>query len=206
MIEASRINLITPALVDVEAFLPTLAAALDAAPIACLRIRMGEPSEDALRRAADLIRPVAHDRDVAVTLTDHFLIAPAHGLDGVHLSDARLSIRDARKSVGDDGIVGVFAGTSRHDGMNAAEAGADYVAFGPVAETALGDGKVAGPELFTWWAEMIETPVVAEGGVTEAQIAGLAPHADFVSLDEAIWTAAEGPAEAIRRIAALLAD
>ncbi len=43
-------------------------------------------------------------------------------------------MRDVRKALGADRIVGAFAGASRHKGMTLAEAGADYVAFGPVGE------------------------------------------------------------------------
>ena len=89
--------------------------------------------------------------------------------------------------LGRDGIVGTFAGVSRHDGMTAAEAGADYVSFGPVGATALGDGTLAGPELFAWWSEMIEVPVVAEGAVTAAHAAELAGITDFFAVSEEIW-------------------
>lgn len=205
MIDASRIYLLTPRLTEAEAFLPRLAEALDAAPVACVRIRMGTDDETALRRAADQVREVAHDRDVAVTLTDHFRLVRPHGLDGVHLENPRFTVREARKALGDDAIVGAFCGASKHAGMVAGEAGADYVALGPVAASALGDGETADEELFQWWAEMIETPIVAEGGVTEEIARRLAPHADFLALDEAVWSAEDGPAASLRRFAALLA-
>ena len=194
------IYLITPALSDAASFLPKLAEALDAVEIACVRLRVARDDEDDLRRAADLVRDVAHERDVAVTLTDHFRLVKPLGLDGVHLENPRLTVRDARKALGEDAIVGAFAGASKHNGMVAAEAGADYVSFGPITANALGDGEVAEPHLFVWWSEMIQPPVVAEGGLTLDLARALAPSVDFLALDQAIWDHPDGPAGALRAL------
>ena len=56
------------------------------------------------------------------------------------------------------------------------------------AGDALGDGEVADDELFTWWSQMIELPVVAEGGLTEDRMRALAPITDFFALGEEIWS------------------
>jgi thiamine-phosphate pyrophosphorylase len=88
--------------------------------------------------------------------------------------------------------------------MTAAEAGADYVALGPVAAGALGDGTEATDELFAWWAEMIETPSVAEGGLTVETARRLAGIADFFALRRSVWEAPEGPAAAVRAYAAAI--
>ncbi len=194
------IYLITPPIEDPAPFLPKLAEALDAVEVACVRLRMVGEDENTLRRAADQIREVAHERDVAITLTDHFRLVQALGVDGVHLENPRLTVRDARKALGEDAIVGAFAGVSKHDGMNAAEAGADYVSFGPIASSALGDGEVAEPQLLAWWSEMIQTPVVAEGGMSLELARALTPSVDFLALDQAVWDHAEGPAKALKSL------
>ena len=51
-----------------------------------------------------------------------------------------------------------------------------------------GHGAVAGLELFQWWSEMIEVPVVAEGALTPTLIGHLAPVADFIALGSEIWS------------------
>ena len=71
--------------------------------------------------------------------------------------------------------------------MTAGEAGADYVSFGPVGATGLGDGDSAPLDLFQWWSEMIEVPVVAEGGLTPETVAQFAPHTDFFGIGDEIW-------------------
>ena len=73
--------------------------------------------------------------------------------------------------------------------MTAGEGGADYVAFGPVSDTGLGDGTVAEQDLFAWWSQMIELPVVAEGGLSVQMIETLAPVTDFFGIGPEIWDA-----------------
>jgi thiamine-phosphate pyrophosphorylase len=126
------------------------------------------------------------------------------GLDGVHLPDGSRTVRAARKALGEDAIVGAYCGASRHDGMTAAEIGADYVAFGPVAPTHLGDGSFADAEIFAWWSEMIEVPVVAEGALDVAQMRALAPVTDFFGIGPEIWQAEDSVLALRDLVAAML--
>ncbi len=193
----ARLCLVTPLNPALATLPDVLGGLLDAFPVASVRLAGSDTGEDALVRAADTLRPVCHARDVPLLVTDHFRLAARLGLDGVHLSDGARQIRAAREALGRDAIVGAHARASRHEGMTAAEIGADYVSFGPVADTGLGDGTIADRDLFTWWSEMIEVPVIAQGGLTPDLAAGLAPFAEFFELGEEIWSAAEGPAAAL---------
>ena len=187
MTDAPQLYLMTPAGAQASSLAPMLAEVMDRVAPACLRIRSGA-EEDELGRLADMAREIAHARDVAVVIDDHVKLALRHGLDGVHLNDGAKAVRYARKELGDDAIVGAFCGTSRHEGINAAEAGADYVAFGPVSDSALYRGDPVELELFQWWSEMIEVPVVAEGAITRELITQLSPITDFIALGPEIWT------------------
>ncbi|MFV2003287.1 MAG: thiamine phosphate synthase, partial [Paracoccaceae bacterium] len=107
--------------------------------------------------------------------------------------------------VGKDQIVGAHCGTSQHAGMTAAELGCDYVEFGPAgAPGLLGDGARAAPELFRWWHQMIEVPVVAEGGITPHTASGLASITDFLCLGDELWSHPDGPEQALSAILARL--
>ncbi|MGP9804155.1 thiamine phosphate synthase [Paracoccus sp. NSM] len=187
MSDAPQLYLMTPAGAQASALGPLLAEVMDRFPAACLRIRAGA-EEDELGRLADLAREIAHARDVAVVIDDHVKLAQRHGLDGVHLTDGARSVRYARKELGDDAIIGAFCGASRHEGMNAGEHGADYVSFGPVGASALYRGEPAELDLFQWWSEMIEVPVVAEGAITRELLASLSPVTDFVAIGAEIWS------------------
>ncbi|MBC7165020.1 MAG: thiamine phosphate synthase [Roseovarius sp.] len=205
MAEAERpqIYLITPPALEPAEFAPRLAAVLDAHPVACVRLALASTDEDAVARAADACREVTHARDVALVIERHLGLAERLGLDGVHLPDGARSVRAARKALGPDAIVGAFCGTSRHDGMSAGEAGADYIAFGPAGATALGSGERAEQALFEWWSEMIELPVVAEGALDAATVKSLSPVADFLAFGEEIWREANAGAALARLIAAM---
>lgn len=194
--EQPQIYLITPPSLDLGRFCDLLGKVLDSNEIACIRLELASRDQEDVARAADALREVAHARDVALVIGDHVLLAERLGLDGVHLSDAARSVRDARKVLGSDAIVGSFCAATRHDGISAAEAGADYVSFGPVGASSLGDGARAEPSLFQWWSEMIEVPIVAEGGLDVAQVAALAPHTDFFGIGDEIWQA-DDPASAL---------
>jgi thiamine-phosphate pyrophosphorylase len=146
---------------------------------------------------------VAHDRDVAIVIADHLQLVARHGLDGVHLMDAARSVRLARKELGPDAIVGTWCGASKHAGMAAGEAGADYVCFGPLATTALHHGAIAERALFEWWSEVIEVPLVAEGALTPALVADFAPVTDFFAIGAEIWSAPD-PVAALRDLVAAI--
>ncbi|WP_138465468.1 thiamine phosphate synthase [Poseidonocella sp. HB161398] len=205
--DRTQLYLITPPGIDLETFPDRLSAVLDAVEIACLRLRLGSQDADAVARAADAVRMIAHERDVPFVVEKHLALAERLGLDGVHLEGSR-NVRKARETLGEEAIVGTFCGTSRHDGMTAGEAGADYVSFGPVADTGLGE-EIAETELFAWWTETIELPVVAEGALIGkgedplAKIRELAPVADFIGLGEDLW-AHDDPVALLRQIEKLL--
>ena len=202
--ERPQIYLLTPSEFELSLFPNRLSAILDKYEIACVRLALAVRDEDRIARAADAVREVAHARDVALVIESHVALAERLGLDGVHLTDGARSVRKVRKVLGGDAIVGAFCDASKHDGMNAAEAGADYVAFGPVSETALGDGTVADAQLFAWWSEMIEVPVVAEGALDEVAVRALAPVTDFFALGEEIWSD-EDPAGRLGQLLAAMA-
>ena len=170
-----------------EGFADDLARILDGTEVACVRLDLATRDEGRVVRMADAAREVCHARDVACVLTDHAALAARLGLDGVHWRGPAAQVRKLRSDLGADAIVGAFCGTSRHDGMTAGELGADYVSFGPVGSTALGTGERAERDLFAWWSETIEVPVVAEGTMDEATIRALAPVADWFALGEEIW-------------------
>lgn len=185
--EQPQIYLITPPEFELSVFPDALSRVLDAHPIACLRLSMATQDEDRLSRAADAVRQVAHQRDVAVVIESHVLMVERLGLDGVHLNDGYRSVEKAREKLGKDAIVGAYCEASRHIGLEAGEAGADYVAFGSVGASPLGDGTVAEQALFSWWSEMIELPVVAEGHIDDAGIRALSEVTDFFAIGQEIW-------------------
>jgi thiamine-phosphate pyrophosphorylase len=201
--ERPQIYLITPPTFDLEVFPGLLGRVLDGVDVACLRLAVATRDEEMIARAADALRDVAHQRDVAIVIERHTLLVERLGLDGVHLTDGGKNLRTLRKDLGADAIIGAYCGNSRHEGMGAAEAGADYVAFGPVGASALERGEQAEGDLFGWWSEMIEVPVVAEGGLTVEKVRDLARMTDFFGIGDEIW-GAEDPLAALQVLMAAM--
>ena len=187
-VEQPQIYLITPSEFELSVFSSQLVTVLDCADIACLRLTMATQDEDRILRAADAIREITHARDIAMVIDSHIMMVERLGLDGVHLTDGARSLRKARDELGADAIVGSYCGQSRHEGINAGEANADYISFGPVGASSLGDGERAEAELFQWWSEMIEVLVVAEGHLSDNDLRSLAPITDFFGIGDEIWS------------------
>jgi len=195
-----RLYLITPVTLEPRGFADTLARALDAGDVASLQLRLKDVSDDEIRRATEILMPVAQDRDVAFILNDRPDLASELGCDGVHVGQEDATYADARAAMGPDRIVGVTCHNSRHLAMEAAEAGADYVAFGAFFPTATKDPKAhADIEILEWWAEMMVVPCVAIGGITVENAKPLIEAgADFLAVSAGVWNYAEGPKAAIK--------
>jgi len=203
-----RLYLITPPrLDDLAAFGRDLAHALDAGDVAALQLRLKGVDDAIVAAAADVLIPIAHARGVAVILNDRPDLAAKLGCDGVHVGQDDASYAEARRLVGPQRMVGVTCHDSRHLAMEAAEAGADYVAFGAVFPTTTKDAPArAELEILTDWQEIMQTPCVAIGGIT-ADNAGLvaAAGADFLAVSAGVWAHPQGPADAVKALNAAIA-
>lgn len=201
--ELTQITLISPPVLDLEVHPALIARMIDAHGIACLRLELAQQDEISMIRAADALREIAHQRDVPVVMDSHVLMVEKLGLDGVHLRDGARNVRAARKTLGADAIIGAACGVLRHDGIGAGEAGADYVSFGPIGPSPLGNGEQAAFDLFEWWSEMIEVPVVAEGALTPELITQFAPVTDHIAFGPELWSS-EDPVATLKVFSACL--
>jgi len=195
-----RLYLITPARLEPADFADRLAAAFDAGDVATLQIRLKDADRDAILRAAEVLVPIAHSRDVAVLMNDFPDLARAAGCDGVHVGQEDASYEEARSIVGRDAVVGVTCHGSRHLAMQAAEKGADYVAFGAFFPTSTKEAKGRpSPNILRDWSDTTTVPCVAIGGITPANCASLVQAgADFLAVVSAVWAHPDGPAAAVK--------
>jgi thiamine-phosphate pyrophosphorylase len=150
------------------------AAALGAGDVAC--VEMAVPADPAAAKAAvERLRDIAQERGAAFLLRDDAALAARSGCDGVVVGPGAYAA--ARKTVGAQAIVGVTVGTSRHEAMEAGEAGADFIGFD------------ADAEIVSWWTEMMEVPCVAA-----------VPDADFRRVAAEGWTDPQTAVAAIRSL------
>lgn len=198
---AARLYLITPPALDPPVFAERLNEALDAGDVACVQLRLKDVDDDTIRRAAELLLPVAQSRDVAFVMNDRPDLALATGCDGVHVGQEDAPYDEARRVLGPERIVGVTCYASRDLAIDAADKGADYVAFGGffASTTKTGGKHRSDPDLLRWWSETTTVPCVAIGGITPENCAPLvAAGADFLAVIAAVWSCPEGPGAAVK--------
>jgi thiamine-phosphate pyrophosphorylase len=201
-----RLYLVTPPKLDPSLFAETLKHALDGGDVASLQLRLKQVSDDEILRASEILMPVTRSADVAFILNDRPDLAAKMGADGVHIGQEDGSYEEARTVMGTDHIVGVTCHNSRHLAIEAADKGADYVAFGAFFSTQTKEPKTfADVALLRWWADTMVVPSVAIGGITLENAESLiAASADFLAVSASVWNHAQGPAAAIKAFQHLL--
>lgn len=201
----ARLYLITPPRIEnIDRFADDLFSALDGGDVACLQLRLKQDDNvttdlDATRRLGERIVEKVQARDIAVLINDRADLAAELGADGVHIGQTDMPFKEAKRWVGEHGIVGVTCHDSRHLAMIAGEQGADYVAFGAFYPTSTKDAPTrAEPELLNWWQEMMEIPCVAIGGITPDNAEPLIrAGADFIAVSGGVWSHPDGAQAAI---------
>jgi len=199
-----RLYLLSPPKLSAANFLIPLRAALEGGDVASFQLRLKHVSDDEIRRAVDILRPIAQAHGTAFILNDRPDLAAELGCDGVHIGQEDASYAEARAAL-PNGIVGVTCHDSRHLAMEASEAGADYVAFGAFFPTQTKDPKTqADPEILRWWSETTVIPCVAIGGITVTNAPALIEAgADFIAVASGVWEHPDGPEAAVRAFNAL---
>ncbi len=198
-----RLYLITPPRIDdLAAFGHLLAETLDAGDVAALQLRLKDVTDEFVCAAVDALVPIARSRGVALILNDRPDLAAQLGCDGVHVGQSDMPLSEARAIMGKNAMIGVTCHDSRHLAMEAAEGGADYVAFGAFFPTTTKDALTrADPEILSIWQEMMEIPCVAIGGITPENARGLAAAgADFLAVSAGVWAHSQGSAAAVKAL------
>lgn len=212
MSERCRLYLISPPTIgDLPAFAETLKTAFGAGDVACFQLRLKTPDgvcagDNETLYAAEALAPVARVHDVAFLINDRPDLALKAGADGVHVGQSDAPYENARAILGDDAIVGVTCRNSRHLGLVAGAAGADYVAFGAFFPSATKTAPArAEPAILEWWRYATTVPCVAIGGITAENCGPLVrAGADFLAVSSAVWGHDEGPAAAVKAFAAAI--
>ncbi|HXP75629.1 MAG TPA: thiamine phosphate synthase [Stellaceae bacterium] len=206
---AARLYLITPPEFDPPVFAERLKEALDAGDVGCVQLRLKDVDDDTIRRAAELLGPIVQGRGVAFVMNDRPDLALATDCDGVHVGQEDATYDEARRILGLGRIVGVTCYASRDLAIEAADKGADYVAFGGFYPSPTkGGGKFrSDPEILRWWSETMTVPSCAIGGITPANCGPLvAAGADFLAVISAVWNHPAGPAAAVKEFLKAIAE
>ncbi|MFL5282007.1 MAG: thiamine phosphate synthase [Rhodopila sp.] len=203
-----RVYLITPPRFDPKPFASLLAAALDADDVAAVQLRLKDVDDDAWRRAIDALRPVAQARDVAFLLNDRADLVIETGCDGAHVGQDDMPAPQARLMLGPDRTLGVTCKGSRDLAMQAGEDGADYVAFGAFFPSGTKEvTNIVDPEILAWWADIMELPSCAIGGITPENCGPLVQAgANFLAVVGCVWNHPDGSAAGVKALNAAIRE
>jgi thiamine-phosphate pyrophosphorylase len=205
MAQRCRLYLITPPAFELASFSRVLEDALQGGDVAAVQLRLKDVSDADILRIGAALKPIVQDAGAAFILNDRPDLAAKVDADGEHVGQEDASYAQSRAAMGRDKIVGVTCHDSRHLAMQAAEAGADYVAFGAFYPTRTKDPKTsAAPELLEIWSETTETPCVAIGGITVENAEPLVrAGADFLAVSAGVWKHPDSPRAAVAAFDAL---
>jgi thiamine-phosphate pyrophosphorylase len=203
-----RLYLITPPNIILNNFRDKLASALDGGDVACVQLRLKNTSDDEILHAIEVLAPIAQERNVAFVINDNPELAAQTGCDGVHIGQKDIAFEQAREIVGSNAIVGVTCHDQRYLAIEAAEKGADYVAFGAFFPSKT-KKTICQPELeiLKIWNTMTTVPSVAIGGISHNNCSPLIrAGADFLAVISAIWNFDSGPAAAVKLFNQIIAE
>lgn len=203
MSQHQRLILVTPLCTHAQDLAPALTRAMAAGRIDAVILRFGEGDDRSLINCVKTLGPIVQEAGAALLLCDHVHLVARAGADGVHLTspdglEEALALLHPQER-----IVGCAGLRARHDAMEAAELGCDYVMFGePFAD----GGLQALPSVLErgqWWAELFQTPCVVYVADGNDVAAAAATGAEFVALGDAVFA---DPDQITQRVAKALND
>lgn len=107
---------------------------------------------------------------VLFIINDYVDLVLACKADGVHLGQSDLSLKQARKILGKDKIIGISC-HNLSQALKAQKDGADYIGIGPIFKTATKPGyKAIGLKVLKELKEKIKIPYFAIGGINQSNI------------------------------------
>jgi thiamine-phosphate pyrophosphorylase len=193
---APRLYLATPPVQDASTLVPQLAALLAAADVAAVLVRLVPGDDRSNINRVKALAATIQDAGAALLLDGHAEIVARAGADGAHVTGTE-QMEAALEQLKPERIVGVGGLHSRHDSMVAGEAGADYLLFGEADADGHRPSSDAIAERLEWWAEVFETPCVGYAQTADEAELFAAAGAEFIMIDDAVWSDARGPQAAL---------
>lgn len=201
MSNQARLVLFTPFEPDAATLPQALSAALSAVPVDAVILRLPETDDRSRINLAKAVAPIVQGKGAALLFDGHPELVARAGADGAHITGLDAVGPALQILRGQDRMCGVGGLPARHDAMEAAELGTDYVMFGEPRP----DGSVppisAVLERAQWWAELFQVPCVAYAPTLDDVGALSATGAEFVALGDYIFRDEEGPAAAMQKAA-----
>ena len=190
----SQIYLISPPEIELNIFSKKLESLLKTGLIPVFQMRLKNLEKGKIVKNAKELKKICQDNNCQFLINDSLEIALEVGASGVHLGKDDGSILQAREKYPKDFIIGDSCYNQRNLAIEAAEQGANYLAFGAFFETKTKEVKYrATTEILDWANEILDLPIVAIGGITSKNCSSLIKsQADFLAVISEIWNHPQG--------------
>ncbi len=202
----TKLYLISPANIIINEFVKSLESVLKTGLVHCFQLRLKNIEDSFIISASKQLIPICKKYKVPFILNDRLDLANVVGADGVHLGENDGNILEARKILGANSIIGASCYNSKHLAMEAAEKGADYVAFGAFFDTKTKIAKSkAKIDTVKDWVYISNIPCVAIGGISSSNCQELVKAGvDFIAVIGCIWNNKDKPEIAIKQFKNIL--
>lgn len=133
-----------------------------------IQLREKNMSDDELKKEALLIKDSCN---VPLIIDNNIEVCKAVGADGVHVGQNDMPVKEARKILGPDYIIGATA-HNVSEAVQAEKDGADYLGVGAAfgSSTKNDAKKIVSLEEYKKITQAVSIPVVAIGGINETNI------------------------------------
>jgi thiamine-phosphate pyrophosphorylase len=152
---------------DVQPAIDELLAAALAGGVDMVQLRDKSASDDELVRAAAVFRRLCDEFGALFWLNDRPDLVEACGADGVHVGQDDMPVREVRRLVGPDVLVGLSTHSPEQLDRALSEGVADQLSVGPVWETPTKAGRIAAGLSYVEHAARLagDRPWFAIGGI-----------------------------------------
>lgn len=206
MSDYTRLVLLAPHGLSLESLVAKMRAALDGGPVDAVILALPDLDDRAKINYAKAIAEIVQPQGAALVIDGEFETVMRSGADGIHIRtpqglDAILD-RDPKH----ERMIGVGGMRTRHEAMEAAEAGADYILFGEPRPDGFIPPFDETLDAAAWWAELFNTPGIAFAGQIGDVGRLAATGIEFIGLGSAVFDHPDGPASAVKLALEQIAD
>ena len=182
------VYLVSPNKID-QHFYKELKEVLSSKKVKYFQLRLKKHSDSKLLRIGKKVRTITRKYKVKLIINDSPLLAKKINADGCHLGQSDGSIKNARKLLKKNKIIGITCHGSKKLILNSIKERPDYIAIGSFFKSKLKPhAKKAKKNLVKWCKQRTNLPIVAIGGIDNKNYKNLIKFGvNYLAISSFIW-------------------
>jgi len=182
------VYLISPSKIS-QHFYKELKGVLSSKRVKYFQLRLKKHSDSKLLKIGKKVRSITKKYKVKLIINDSPLLAKKINADGCHLGQSDGSIKNARKLLKKNKIIGITCHGSKKLILNSIKEKPDYIALGSFFKSKLKPrAKKAKKNLVKWCKQRTDLPIVAIGGIDNKNYKSLIKFGvNYLAISSFIW-------------------